>query len=191
MQSGLSDGEWREAILCSCYLKYPRFIDRRTNTVREEISRTARRSDPALTSRNSFKPILNEPTFCRRVWEDMEKDVATEVHVDTLKSREVEVDTCGRTCMLPCADGSINHEGHAEPRPPRFRPQQEDESAGGRLRSKTPAASQCGRRHRVLPSVKIMRRTMSWALQSMSFTATALLLAVSSACPVNRRSPHL
>ena len=60
---------------------------------------------------------------------------------------QVEVDTCTRNFIFPCADGSVKQEGHV-PRPLRCRSrQQEDGNAGGgseaQRRTQSPNTAGC------------------------------------------------
>ena len=47
-------------------------------------------------------------------WRDIEIDVASEVHVKRLKSKDVGIKKLQELFVVPCADGSLRQEGHAQ-----------------------------------------------------------------------------
>ena len=53
-------------------------------------------------------------------WDDLVKNIASEVHVKRLKSEEVQVTTVQGKCVTPCADGPLKQEGHVVSRHLRF-----------------------------------------------------------------------
>ena len=59
--------------------------------------------------------------------EDLEKNIASDVHVKSFKSQEGQVTTVQGMFVFPCADGSLEQEGHVVSRPPRHHQLQKEE----------------------------------------------------------------
>ena len=47
-------------------------------------------------------------------WQDIENNVASKVHVNQFKSKEVGIKKLQEAFTFPCAEGSLRQEGHAQ-----------------------------------------------------------------------------
>ena len=214
VQSGLSDDWWREAMQCvMAFLKdeYRMRIDFTHNsTVQSFLLVQKFFTHPSLaTTRvvftSSTKKML--PGFfmvyalhteggwigdlLSADWDELEKNIASGVHVKRFNHRQVQIDTC------------IKQEGHVVLRPHHIRflsktirkreqtPTLKDTLFFGVMREETRQKKMYFLRHFKLPNVKLQRRrTISGSVQfqAVSFTVITLHLASSNTCPVITRS---
>ena len=144
MQSGLSDRWWSDAIECHRYLRNTHDSLTVGKTRHQTTIRCSTQlSHHTIRSRNIARIHLHkrhttsseawQQNVGRHIygggwsgdlliadWDDLMKNIASEVHVKRLKSEEVQLTKFQDKCVIPCADGSLEQEGHVVSRHLRF-----------------------------------------------------------------------
>ena len=159
VQSCLSDGWWSDANGMPLLFAIAWPMDE--HRVRTTIQRTVRWSDQTVRSRDFLQSHLaqrqtpSSPAYRKHVvghlhwvrsahgrWtgclpiadlDDLEKNIASGVHVDRLRSQEVQVTTAQGICLFPRSDGSLKQAGHVLLRPLHQRYFKKGQDAGGKV----------------------------------------------------------